>query len=177
MYADITIKARCDNPAEVESILLGLNATYQGQDVQTDTYYESEYGKLKHRQGNIENVLIHYNRTRLEEAHQTEVLLYLKNPSAATVAAVCQGKRILGQVKKRRKIFFIDNVKFHLDQIQDLGTFVEIEAIDLEGSVGTEVLQQQCDYYKEMLQIQDEDIITSAYTDLLQIQKPVIPNA
>ena len=169
MYTDITIKARCENPAEVESILLGLNASYQGQDLQTDTYYETEYGKLKHRQGNIENVLIHYRRTKLEEAHQTEVLLYLKNPSAATVAAVCEGKRVQGRIKKNRKIFFIDNVKFHLDQIQGLGTFVEIEAIDLEGSVGIEILRQQCDYYKELLQIQDEDIITSAYTDLLQI--------
>ncbi|MFD2515506.1 class IV adenylate cyclase [Pontibacter locisalis] len=167
MYADITIKARCENPEDAESILLGLNAVFQGQDVQTDTYYETDNGKLKHRQGNIENVLIHYRRTYLGEAQKTEVFLYLKNPSAGTVAEICHGKGVLGQVKKIRKIFFIDNVKFHLDQIEGLGSFIEIEAIDLEGSVGLEVLQQQCDYYKDLLQISDEDLVTSAYTDLI----------
>ncbi|GAB3195230.1 putative adenylyl cyclase CyaB [Pontibacter aydingkolensis] len=167
MYADITIKARCENHAEAESILSGLNAAYQGEDVQTDTYYETDYGKLKHRQGNIENVLIHYNRTPLEGAKRTEVLLYLKNPGAATVAAVCEGKSIIARLKKIRKIYFIDNVKFHLDQIKGLGDFIEIEAIDLEGSVGIEVLQQQCDYYKDLLQIHNEDLVTSAYTDLI----------
>ncbi|MEJ8802005.1 class IV adenylate cyclase [Pontibacter sp. H249] len=167
MYADITIKAYCDDPAESEQILLNLNAVYQGQDMQTDTYYESDYGKLKHRQGNIENVLIHYKRSQLDEAKQTEVMLYLKNPGAATVAEVCKGRRILYSIKKVRKIFFIDNVKFHLDQVSGLGSFIEIEAIDLDGSVGIEVLRQQCAYYKDLLQIEEEDLVNNSYTDLI----------
>lgn len=167
MYADITIKARCDNPAQTESILLGLNAVFQGMDAQTDTYYETDYGKLKHRQGNIENVLIHYNRTQLADTRKTEVLLYLKNPGAATVKAVCGDRQVVAEIKKQRKIFFIDNVKFHIDQVVGLGSFVEIEAIDLDGSVGIEVLQQQCDYYKDQLQISPDDLVTSAYTDLI----------
>ena len=167
MYADITIKARCADLAEAESILWELNAAYQGQDLQTDTYYEADYGQLKHRQGNIEHVLIHYQRVQLQDAQKTEVLLYLKNPSSATVAEVCRDRSIVGSVKKARKIFFIGNVKFHLDQAEGLGDFIEIEAIDLDGSVGLPVLRQQCDYYKDILQIRDEDLVTSAYTDLM----------
>lgn len=167
MYADITIKARCENPAETESILLGLNAECQGLDSQTDTYYETDYGKLKHRQGNIENALIHYNRTQLADARKTEVVFYLKNPGPATVTAVCGDRQVVAEIKKQRKIFFIDNVKFHIDQVVGLGSFVEIEAIDLDGSVGIEVLRQQCDYYKDLLQISNEDLVTSAYTDLI----------
>lgn len=167
MYADITIKAYCTDLAEAESTLWELNADFQGEDLQTDTYYETDYGKLKHRQGNIENVLIHYRRVQLEDAQKTEVLLYLKNPSAATVAEVCKGKRIVASIKKARKIFFIGNVKFHLDKAGELGNFIEIEAIDLDGSIGVEVLRQQCDYYKDRLQIRDEDLVTSAYTDLM----------
>ncbi|MDX5436413.1 MAG: CYTH domain-containing protein [Pontibacter sp.] len=167
MYADITIKARCADLAEAESILWELNAAYQGQDMQTDTYYAVEYGQLKHRQGNIENVLIHYHRLQLEDAQKTEVLLYLKNPSATTIAEVCRGKSIVASVKKARKIFFIGNVKFHLDQVEGLGNFIEIEAIDLDGSVGLPVLRQQCDYYKEIFNIREEDLVTSAYTDLI----------
>ena len=165
MYADITIKAFCPDPAETESILLEHNADYVGLDVQTDTFYEADYGRLKHRQGNIENVLIHYNRERSGSMHQTEVLLYLKNPGVATVEQVCGGKKVLAQVRKLRKIFFIGNVKFHIDHLEGIGHFIEIEAIDLDGSLGLEVLKQQCEHYKELLQIDEEDLINDSYID------------
>ncbi len=168
MYADITIKARCYDPARVETILLEHEAEYVGLDVQTDTYYETDYGKLKHRQGNIENVLIHYNRKITGEAKQTEVLLYLKNPGLETINQICGSQKVLAQVKKLRKIFFIENVKFHIDFLEDLGHFIEIEAIDLDGSLGTAILRHQCNYYKELLQIEEDDLVTSAYTDLIQ---------
>ena len=166
MYADISIKARCPDPAEIENILLQHKADYVGLDVQTDTFYEADYGKLKHRQGNIENVLIHYNRQRSGYAQQTEVLLYLKNPGSATVAQICNGRKMLSQVRKLRKIFFIGNVKFHIDHLEERGHFIEIEAIDLDGSLGIEVLKQQCDHYKKLLQIADEDLINDSYIDL-----------
>ncbi|NEM97848.1 class IV adenylate cyclase [Pontibacter burrus] len=168
MYSDITIKARCHEPSEAEAILLEQGAHFVGLDVQTDTYYETDYGKLKHRQGNIENVLIHYNRKLAGDAKETEVLLYLKNPSAETIAQICGGQQVLMQVKKLRKIFFIDNVKFHIDLVEPLGYFIEIEAIDLEGSIGADILSQQCNYYKNLLQIEDDDLVTSSYSELLQ---------
>jgi len=168
MYADITIKARCYDPAKTEAILLEQGAAYVGLDVQTDTYYQTDYGKLKHRQGAIENVLIHYNRRFSGNAYQTEVFLYLKNPGEKTIAQICGGQKELAQVKKLRKIYFIENVKLHIDYLEELGHFVEIEAIDLDGSFGTDMLQQQCNYYKELLQIEEDDLVTSAYTDLIQ---------
>ncbi|MDX5417935.1 MAG: class IV adenylate cyclase [Hymenobacteraceae bacterium] len=165
LYADITIKARCADPTAAEHILLQHKADYKGTDVQTDTFYESDYGRLKHRRGNIENVLMHYNRQHCGSAKKTEVLLYLKNPSATTIDQICSGRQVLGQVKKLRKIFFIENVKFHIDQLEGFGQFIEIEAIDLDGTLGIEVLRQQCDFYKELLQIADEDLITDSYVD------------
>lgn len=165
MYADITIKARCIDPAEAESILLEHKADYVGLNVQTDTFYEADYGSLKHRQGKLENVLIHYNREKSGNVQQTAVLLYLKNPGAATVAQVCGGKKVLAQVRKFRKIFFIDNVKFHIDHLEGLGHFIEIEAIDLDGSQGVEVLRQQCEHYQALLQIAAEDLINDSYSD------------
>ena len=165
MYADITIKAYCHNPAETERILLQHQAEYKGLDVQTDTYYEVTYGRLKHRQGNIENVLIHYNRESNGNAKKTEVLLYLQNPENAIVNQVCAGKKVLNQIKKHRKIFFIENVKFHIDHLESLGYFIEIEAIDIVGSLGEDKLKQQCTYYKKLLRITNKDLIDHSYFD------------
>ena len=69
-------------------------------------------------------------------------------------------------MKKFRKIFFIENVKFHIDYLEELGHFLEIEAIDLEGALGVEVLWQQCHFYKELLQIEEEDLVNDSYVNL-----------
>lgn len=168
MYTDITIKSRCTDPAVVERILQLNLALYKGLDVQTDTFYEVDHGKLKHRQGIIENVLIHYNRINQAGASRTEVLLYLENPDAETIDQKSKGKNILGQLIKQRKIYFIENVKFHIDYLGNAGSFIEIEAIDNDGSLGTELLQEQCDFYKKLLHINDSDLIIESYIELQQ---------
>jgi predicted adenylyl cyclase CyaB len=70
-------------------------------------------------------------------------------------------------VDKHREIFFISNVKFHIDTVKNLGTFMEIEAIDTHGSIGKEKLNEQCAYYSNLFEIKTEDLITVSYSDLL----------
>ena len=74
---------------------------------------------------------------------------------------------ILVIVYKQREIFFIDNVKFHLDSVKDLGTFVEIEATDIEGNIRREKLFKQCNYYMSLFRISQEDLLSVSYSDLL----------
>ncbi|MBL0259969.1 MAG: CYTH domain-containing protein [Saprospiraceae bacterium] len=45
-------------------------------------------------------------------------------------------------VDKRRKIYFIDNVKFHFDVVENLGTFIEVEAIDSKEEFTLEELER-----------------------------------
>ncbi len=70
-------------------------------------------------------------------------------------------------VDKKRNIAFIDNVKFHIDEVKGLGSFMEIEAIDIDGSIGLNKLQDQCAFYLEKLAIKEEDLIEISYSDLL----------
>ena len=62
---NIEIKARCADHAPLRAILEAHRARYIGQDHQVDTYFKVPDGRLKLRQGNIENSLIHYRRWRL----------------------------------------------------------------------------------------------------------------
>ena len=68
---------------------------------------------------------------------------------------------------KKREIYFIDNVKFHIDGVEDLGTFIEIEAIDKDGSIGKEKLLEQCQSFLDLFKIPQEDLISVSYSDLL----------
>src|SRR5678815_5051670 len=61
-YLNVEIKARCTNAERIRAYLLANNADFQGIDIQTDTYFNVANGRLKLREGNIENNLIYYER-------------------------------------------------------------------------------------------------------------------
>lgn len=164
---NIEIKARTDRHEEISVILKSKNADFKGVDNQIDTYFKVGSGRLKLREGNIENQLIYYKRENTENPKQSDVILFKTDPGSSLKEILKQSLGILVVVEKKREIYFIDNVKFHLDYIEGLGTFVEIEAIDTDGTIGKEKLSEQCNYYLDLLQIPHEDMIPDSYSDLL----------
>ena len=58
-------------------------------------------------------------------------------------------------------------LKFHLDTVAGLGEFIEIEAIDEDGTMGVEKLRAQCEHYLGLLSVPSEDLVAESYSDLL----------
>ncbi len=167
MPLNVEIKARSSQIKTVRRLLENQVARFVGVDHQVDTYFKVARGRLKLREGNIENALIHYSRSDQAGPKKSEVLLY-QSPTTANLKEVLEAALDkLVVVDKMREIYFIDNVKFHLDKVQDLGTFVEIEAIDQDGTIGEEKLQEQCNYYLQLFQTPAEDLVSYSYSDLL----------
>jgi predicted adenylyl cyclase CyaB len=166
-HINIEIKAKSTNQDKIREILKSLNADFKGTDHQTDTYFNVKIGRLKLREGNIENHLIYYERENKKGPKQSNVILYKSNPESSLKEILTKALGILAIVKKQREIYFVNNVKFHLDTILDLGTFVEIEAIDKDVSIGKEKLLEQCTNYMNLFEINKEDLISVSYSDLL----------
>lgn len=164
---NVEIKAKCQEANEMEALLKAKNARYIGEDHQVDTYFNVANGRLKLREGSIENNLIHYQRSNQEGPKKSVVALYGSTPHSTLKEVLTRANGIKIVVDKLRKIFFIDNIKFHLDVVKGLGSFVEIEAIDKDGSIGEAELQKQCDFYMAYLGIQPSDLIAVSYSDLL----------
>src|SRR5215510_4988903 len=61
-YLNVEIKAKCGDPVQIRNYLQDNNADFKGTDEQTDTYFNVPNGRLKLREGNIENNLIYYDR-------------------------------------------------------------------------------------------------------------------
>ena len=160
-------KARCRDLDKIEQILLQLNADYKGEDHQIDTYFETDHGRFKLREGNIENALIFYQREDIAGAKVSDISYYQSADKKSLKQVLTKALNVISCVDKRRKIFFIDNVKFHLDRIEDLGTFVEIEAIGMTESDTVEKLKKQCAQYIEIFGILDEDFIAISYVDMM----------
>ena len=70
-------------------------------------------------------------------------------------------------VKKTREIYYINNVKFHIDEVPGLGSFVEIEAGNVFADLSQNELKQQCDFYMQEFKIEPEDLVEVSYSDML----------
>jgi len=165
--AIIEIKARCNNPEVIREKLHSLGARAFGTDRQIDTYFVVPKGRMKLRRGNIENTLIQYDRSNDRGPKLSDVKLYKPKCVEALHATLCAALPVLIEVDKTREIYFIDNVKFHIDQVKHLGKFIEIEAIDEKGDVGLDKLREQCDYYIDVFDLNPDDLMTHSYSDML----------
>ena len=163
----IEIKARNNRHGEIRSILESHNAEFRGIDHQCDTYFIVSSGRLKLREGTIEHALIHYARKETSGPKESDVMLYDTTPSSSLKEILTQALGIHTIVDKQREIYYIENVKFHLDHIHALGDFVEIEAIDRDGTIGREKLLRQCRYYMNLFAISEDDCLATSYSDML----------
>ena len=146
-------KAKATSLNILEQKLQSLNPIFIGEDNQKDTYYNIAEGRLKLREGNIENALIWYKREDFAGAKQSDILLYKHAPDATlkNILEKIHGVKVI--VAKKRKIYFVDNVKFHFDTVEQLGTFVEVEAIDKDANIGLQKLQEQIKYYTQFFNV------------------------
>lgn len=159
------IKAKITDPRHIRDLLKDFQAKFIGTDHQTDIYFKVPQGRLKLRKGNIENALIFYNREDIKEQKQSDVTFQKLPPDNSVADILGAALGILTIVEKTREIYFVDNVKFHIDNVTDLGHFVEIEAISENNQFPTQYLSEQCDYYMKALSIKEEDLVAESYSD------------
>lgn len=164
---NVEFKAKVPAIESYEQKLLSINPEFKGLDHQVDTYFNVAHGRLKLREGNIENALIQYNRENTAGSKQSDVILYQHQPDPALKNILTLQLGIKKIVDKKRKIYFVDNVKFHFDVVEGLGTFLEVEAIDSTGELTTEFLKSQCDYYKDFFGLTDADMLEGSYSDMI----------
>jgi adenylate cyclase, class 2 len=166
-HLNIEIKARCSDPDSIREYLRSHEAIFMGLDKQTDTYFKAVTGRLKLREGNIENNLIYYKRENTAGPKSSHFQLIKIADAAALREVLTQSMGVLVQVIKNREIYYIDNVKFHIDEVPGLGNFVEIEAGNILADLSEEKLQEQCDHYCAALGIRKQDMIAVSYSDML----------
>lgn len=164
---NIEIKAHCADPETVRGRLDSLNARYHGLDHQVDTYFNCDQGRLKLRQGPIENSLIFYQRENQKGPKKSEIAMSQLSGDEGIGEVLSRAYGVMTVVDKKRHIYFIDNVKFHVDVVEELGSFMEIEAIDETGEIGREALLKQCEDFMRELGVRAEDLIDKSYSDLI----------
>ncbi|NHJ86904.1 MAG: class IV adenylate cyclase [Asgard group archaeon] len=163
---DVEIKARCSNHENIREMLKSRNAQFGGIDKQTDVYFNSNFGRLKLRKGQIENALVFYSRENIQGIKPSEFHLYKSTNPLILEKILRESIGILIEVEKTREMYFINNVKFNLDVVKGLGSFIEIEAMT-ENHQEIDALHKLVESYIQLFNIQPKDIQSLSYSDLL----------
>lgn len=166
---NLELKATDPAPKQTLATAIKLGCTDMGILRQRDTYFHARSGRLKLREewpGAAH--LIHYERTDEAVARESAYrIIPTKHPERLRAAlAVSIGIRIV--VEKRRRLFLLENVRVHLDQVEDLGCFVELEAVVPEGSTVKEQSQVLAQA-RDALGIQQRHLVGQSYSDLLDL--------
>ncbi|MHA6798809.1 class IV adenylate cyclase [Bounagaea algeriensis] len=167
-HLNVELKARCSEPDGIVQRLLELGAQSQGVDAQTDVYYRAATGRLKLRRGEIENNLIHYDRPDDHAPKESQVSMVAVGSERALDDVLDAALERDVVVHKQRHILWLGNVKFHVDTVAELGSFLEVEAIDYDGDRSRDTLQAQCHEYMHVLGVGTDELEARSYSDMLR---------
>ncbi len=164
---NIELKARLADLAAAREVAAAIATKRLGVQRQIDTYFHAREGRLKLRQiDGLKAELVWYDRPDQTGAKASRyVLVPVSNPESLKQAlAAAWGVRCV--VDKRREIFLVDNVRIHLDEVTDLGTFLEFEAV-LGPRVDAAAGAAQVADLIERFSIRPDDLLAGSYADML----------
>jgi adenylate cyclase class IV len=168
MAANIEIKARASDFASLQKAAEMVSDTPCQVIPQVDTFFNCPAGRLKLRElGPQEGQLIYYQRPDVTGPKHSEYFIYPTADPQAIKLLLEKAYGIRGVIRKTRYLFLAGQTRIHLDDVQDLGKFVELEVVlkpgqtDAEGrAIATQLMQ--------VLGIGEADLIDSAYMDMAE---------
>lgn len=167
MPTNIEIKARARDLDALAARARRAGGSSEETIEQTDIYFHVNRGKLKLRIfGDGTGELIRYQRTDGVDPRPSD---YTIAPASDTSALRSILASVLGEVavvRKRRRLILIDRTRVHLDEVDGLGSFVELEVVLQPGQSEAEGRAVAADLMT-FLGIAESDLLADSYVDLL----------
>src|SRR3954452_17159597 len=132
---NVELKARDPDPERSLERCVALGAEDRGELRQRDTYFAARRGRLKLREqepGAAE--LIAYERADAAEARESRYRIAPGREPPALREALDAALGTVVVVDKRRRLLLWEGVGIHLDRVEGLGAFVELEGVAADGS-------------------------------------------
>jgi homotetrameric cytidine deaminase len=164
---NVELKARDPDPARTLALALEAGAEDLGEITQRDTYFSGARERLKLREQEPgESELIAYGRPDETQARVSEYRRVPVGDPRALREALDAGLGTLVVVDKRRRLLLWDGVRIHLDEVDGLGSFLELEAVAPEGS-DLSAERAKVERLRGELAVEDGNLVAGSYSDLL----------
>jgi homotetrameric cytidine deaminase len=165
---NVELKARDAEPDATAARCRALRAEDHGVLHQRDTYFAARHGRLKLReQGGPDGELIAYRRPDAAEPEQSVFRIVPVADAEAVSEALDAALGTIVVVVKRRRLFLWEHVRIHLDEVEGLGTFLELEALVGPGLNDLATARDKVSRLRAELAIADDALIATGYSDLL----------
>lgn len=168
MPRNIEIKARIHNPAEQRSRVALLSDGPPRVLVQEDTFFQVPQGRLKLRLLSPTNgELIFYQRAD-QAGPKTSTYTLVETDRPHQLKAVLEAAYgIRNTVRKTRQLYMVGRTRIHLDHVESLGHFLELEVV-LADSEDPSVGECEAHELMKKLDISASQLVEGAYIDLLE---------
>jgi predicted adenylyl cyclase CyaB len=169
MKRNVEIKAKVAGLAGVRGVVEGLADSGPMELEQEDTFFVCPRGRLKLRQfaGCPQAELIYYERPESSGPKESRYVVHPTADPEGLRDVLAAAFEIRGVVRKRRAVYLIGQTRVHLDEVERLGEFVELEVVlgpEQNPSEGVIIAHE----LMGKLGISSDQLIDRAYIDLLQ---------
>jgi homotetrameric cytidine deaminase len=165
---NLELKAGDLDPEATAARCAGLGAVDHGVLEQRDTYLAGRHGRLKLREETGSGAeLIAYRRP---DGAEPEASAFVRAPAgdpALLLEALDAALGVTVVVVKRRRLFVWEHVRIHLDDVEGLGTFIELEAMVGPGLNSPDEAAEKVARLRSELAIADDALVAAGYSDLL----------
>lgn len=168
MPSNIEIKARARNFEEIKARAEKLSDKPVEVIPQEDIFFNTPQGRLKLRiLSGEKSQLIYYTRPDQEGPKRSDYhIFHTSDPeSLKRILELTYGIR--GIVRKTRYLYLVGQTRVHLDDVEGLGPFMELEVVLQEGQRDSEG-QAIAKDLMERLGVARSDLLDGAYMDLLE---------
>lgn len=168
MPANIEIKARVRDFDRLRGRAEALSDGPVQVIPQVDTFFCTEKGRLKLRElGPGRAQLVFYERPDQDGPKRSDYHIYETNDFEDLKLTLALALGVRGVVRKTRYLYMVGQTRVHLDDVQGLGHFMELEVVmrpaqsDAEGQAIAEDLMAK-------LGVEKDDLLEGAYMDLIE---------
>ncbi|MGH8764787.1 MAG: class IV adenylate cyclase [Burkholderiales bacterium] len=166
MARNIEIKAHIESVDSLVPKVAAIASAGPIEIEQDDTFFRCDNGRLKLRTlASDKGEIIFYRRA---DRHGPKESFYLRSPTSEPGAlrdALSMAYGQVGRVRKHRTLFLVGRTRIHLDRVEGLGHFLELEVV-LSDDEATESGIREARGLMEKLGIRDSQLIAGAYVDL-----------
>ncbi len=172
MATNIEIKARVEDLEKLKARVEELSDTPVTVIPQEDTFFHTARGRLKLRVlAPDDGQLVYYRRQDVSGPKRSDYLISSTVDPESLKKVLASSLGIRGIVRKERLLYMVGNTRIHLDQVEGLGSFLELEVVLCPGQ-SEEEGQEIAAQLMAKLGIQDADLVDVAYIDLIEDTTP-----
>ncbi len=168
MSTNIEIKARAQDLQAQKNLAASLSDTPVQVIPQEDTFFHTPRGRLKLRLLAPDcSQLVYYERTDQEGPKRSDYFIFETSDAEGLKSVLTKSLGIRGVVRKVRHLYMVGQTRVHLDEVEGLGQFLELEVVLRPQQTEAEGREIAADLMRE-LGIADADLLEGAYMDMLE---------